>query len=121
MDISSSSFESPRPLVRPRGARLLQGFSPKLARAMQFTRRSVFEHWIRLEADPRVTSFCERPASAVVNGQPIAIDFWVQSDDDEELVLLMPGDRDPDLPEQVLGLPLAQIPLAERTALSTCR
>ena len=116
MNVSSPRFESPLALVRPRGFRLLQGFSPTLARPVQFIRRNTFEHWLCLEADPAVQGFCERPAEAVLNGRRVALDFWVQWADDEALVLLMRDDGDSSLPEQVLRLPLKQIPLAEHAA-----
>lgn len=116
MNVSSPRFESPLALVRARGSRLLQGFSPTLARPVQFIRRNTFEHWLCLEADPTVQRFCERPTEAVLNGERVALDFWVQSDDDEALVLLMRDDRDISLPEQVLGLTLKQVPLAEHAS-----
>jgi hypothetical protein len=49
-------------MPRPRGARLIEGFSPKLERRLQFFDHATFAVWIALEATPDVISFCERPS-----------------------------------------------------------
>jgi len=42
--------------------RLLTAFSPKLDRTVCAFDYVCLEQWARLESDPTVTSFCERPA-----------------------------------------------------------
>lgn len=54
-------FSIPLDAPRPRGARLLEGFSPKLGRRICLFDRAAFDQWLRLEADPTVLCLCERP------------------------------------------------------------
>ena len=42
--------------------RMIEGFSPKLQRRVRLFSHSSFAQWMRLEADPAVSTFCERPA-----------------------------------------------------------
>jgi hypothetical protein len=81
------SFE-PLTLPRPRGAHRYDVFSPKLGRRLTLYRRSAFEAWLMLEADPAAKSFCERPGFMAVDGQRCVVDFWARSDDHECLVVL---------------------------------
>ncbi|MFB9128364.1 hypothetical protein E2553_39920 [Paraburkholderia dipogonis] len=81
------SFE-PLMLPRPRGAHRYDAFSPKLGRRLTLYRRSAFETWLMLEADPASRTFCERPGFMVVDGQRRVVDFWARSDDHKYLVLL---------------------------------
>ncbi|ORC52899.1 hypothetical protein B2G74_00250 [Burkholderia sp. A27] len=81
------SFE-PLTLPRPRGAHRYDVFSPKLGRRLTLYRRSAFEAWLMLEADPAAKSFCERPGFMAVDGQRCVVDFWARSDDHEYLVVL---------------------------------
>ncbi|WNC95012.1 hypothetical protein RI103_34605 [Paraburkholderia sp. FT54] len=81
------SFE-PLTLPRPRGAHRYDVFSPKLGRRLTLYRRSAFEAWLMLEANPAVKTFCERPGFIAVDGQRRVVDFWARSDDDECLVVL---------------------------------
>jgi hypothetical protein len=53
-------------MPRPRGARLIEGFSPKLGRRLQFFDHATFGVWIGLEATPDVITFCERPIHGTV-------------------------------------------------------
>ncbi|VVD33728.1 hypothetical protein [Paraburkholderia dioscoreae] len=91
------SFE-PLTLPRPRGAHRYDVFSPKLRRRLTLYRRSAFEAWLMLEADPAAKTFCERPGFMAVDGQRCVVDFWARSDDHECLVVLsetMPATRHP--------------------------
>ncbi|WNC95292.1 hypothetical protein RI103_39120 (plasmid) [Paraburkholderia sp. FT54] len=81
------SFE-PLTLPRPRGAHRYDVFSPKLGRRLTLYRRSAFEAWLMLEADPAAKTFCEWPGFMAVDGQRCVVDFWARSDDHEYLVLL---------------------------------
>ena len=52
MNGSARRFGSPVDVPRPRGARLLEAFSPKLGRRVRLFDHAAFEQWIQLEADP---------------------------------------------------------------------
>lgn len=78
----------PVALARPRGARRLEAFSPKLSRRVIFFRRALLDQWILLEADPAVITFCERPGYVVVEGVKQLADFWVCFSGRQELVIL---------------------------------
>ena len=83
----SRSFE-PLTLPRPRGAHRYDVFSPKLGRRLTLYRRSAFEAWLMLEADPAAKTFCERPGFMAVDGQRCVVDFWARFGDRECLVVL---------------------------------
>lgn len=57
----AARFASPLQSTRPRGARLIESHSPKLGRRVRLFDHLAFSQWIRLEVDPLVESFCERP------------------------------------------------------------
>ncbi len=57
----SARFASAISLARPRGVRVKESFSPKLGRRLQCFGEDAFRQWIRLEAEPSVETFCERP------------------------------------------------------------
>ncbi len=114
MYTSSPRFAVPLPLSRPRGSRLLQGFSPLLARPVQFASRAAFEHWVWLEASADVRAFCERPVRINRHAETIMIDFWAQTDQHEHFVHVVPGERRTDWPETLNGLPVEQCIDADR-------
>ena len=84
-------FAVPLETVRPRGSRLLEAFSPKLGRRVRLFDHRRFQQWLRLEADPAVLTFCERPAR--LDPQPDArlVDFWVRHRDGQAMLLLEPA------------------------------
>jgi hypothetical protein len=86
MKESSPRFSAPMSTARPRSARLLTGFSPKLARTVRAFDHVGFDQWIRLEADPAVIAFCEHPRCVGAAGDGHLIDFWVACRDHEELL-----------------------------------
>ncbi|WP_429334552.1 hypothetical protein [Paraburkholderia sp. 35.1] len=94
------SFE-PLTLPRPRGAHRYDVFSPRLGRRLTLYRRSAFEAWLMLEADPATKTFCERPGFMKVDGQRRIVDFWARSDDHEFLVLLPEATPASDLPRSL--------------------
>ena len=107
-------FAAPLDAPRPRGARLLEAFSPKLGRRVRLFDHACFEQWIRLEADPSVLWLCERPARLGAARDARHIDFWVQRCDGEQLLLV---DRAAEpTPETVIGLPVHRIAAAELAA-----
>ncbi len=110
----AARFRSPVPATRPRGARLLEAYSPKLDRRVRFFDHLAFSQWIRLEADPGVLNFCERPARVDRRPDACLIDFWVQRAGTEKLLLI---ESRYDLPLQdVNGLTIDVVALAELAA-----
>ncbi|HET9643229.1 MAG TPA: hypothetical protein VFP68_07715 [Burkholderiaceae bacterium] len=77
---------------RPRGARLLEAFSLKLARRICLFDYAAFDLWTTLEADPNVLTLCERPVRLECGSTGRLIDFWVRRRDREELLVLDDGD-----------------------------
>lgn len=116
MDTSTPRFSSPLALPRPRGSRLLQAFSPSLARSVRFSNRVAFEHWIWLEASTHVRTFWERPIRARLQTDSVVLDFWVRTQEDEHFVVLVPGDHNPHWPSMIQGIPIEQVTLPDRTA-----
>ena len=84
----SPRFSEPIDMARPRGARLLEAFSPKLGPLVRHFDRAAFDYWVVLEADPGVEIFCERPVRfRAPKGETMA-DFWVRSQHHEAILLL---------------------------------
>jgi hypothetical protein len=76
------SFE-PLTLPCPRGAHRYDVFSLKLGRRLTLYRRSAFEAWLMLEANPAAKTFCERPGFMTIDGRRCVVNLWVKSDDHE--------------------------------------
>jgi hypothetical protein len=85
---NSLHLAEPVALARPRGAHRFEAFSLKLARRLTFYRRPLLEQWVRLEANPAVTTFCERPGYVQIDGHQRPADFWVRYVDRQELLIL---------------------------------
>lgn len=112
----SARFSAPISAPRPRGARLLTAFSPTLERIVRAFDYQGLWQWVRLETDPQITSFCEHPARLGKDDETRLIDFWVQRDDSEELLVL---DRDRtvgQIPASLDGIALRIVPAAELAA-----
>ena len=118
MQESSLRFVTPMSAARPRGARLLTAFSPKLGRTVRAFGRATFEQWIRLEADPGVISFCEHPCRAGSKDDGPLIDFWVARRSQEEMLIVERGREPATLPGSIQGLPLRVVPAADQAAAS---
>jgi len=114
----SQRFSRPCGLVRPPGSRLLEAYSPKLGRRVQFAARLDFLQWVRLEADPDVTSFCERPTRLGGDDAGPLISFWVQRQRTQEFVLLARHDTPANLPADHEGVALRCVAQPELTAAS---
>jgi hypothetical protein len=84
----AARFGSPLTATRPRGARLLEAHSPKLGRRLRLFDHLAFSPWIRLEADPAVLTFCERPARVDSQPDSCLIDFWIQRAGGQSMLLL---------------------------------
>src|ERR1700737_3932945 len=91
--------------TRPKGAHLLEGFSPKLGRRLTLYRRAAFDVWLILEADPHATLFCERPIAVPVDGSSLIIDFWVRSAAQERFVIA--GEPGTQRSIEIDGMPIA--------------
>ena len=112
----TTRFHAPLEVTRPRGCRLLEAFSPKLARPIRLFERASFEQWIRLEADPAVLSLCERPTRLGIKRDGRLIDFWVQRRNGEEMLLLGHGDAEQVVPDHIDGMALRVVAPAELAA-----
>lgn len=113
MKESSPRFLVPAGSPRPRGSRLLTAFSPKLGRTVAFFNHACFDQWIRLEADPSVLAFCERPRRVGSGVDGALIDFWVGSRTQEEMLIVETGHLRESLPPKVQDVPLRLVPAAE--------
>lgn len=112
----TARFRAPLEMTRPRGCRLLEAFSPKLARPIRLFDRVSFGQWIRLEADPAVLSLCERPSRLGINHDGRLIDFWVQRRNGEEMLLVGHGGAEQSVPDQIDGVALRVVASAELAA-----
>ena len=67
------------PLPMPAGAtrRRLEVFSPKLGRRLSLSSYDQWRCWLIIEANPAITTFCERPMRVAGGGSAI-VDFWVE-------------------------------------------
>ena len=115
MKDSSARFAAPLETVRPRGGRLIEGFSVKLQRRVRVFSHSSFAQWIRLEADPSVIAFCERPARVGPGPDTRLIDFWVHGADGEAMLLI---DAREDVPSKLHGMQVRVVGGAELAAAS---
>jgi hypothetical protein len=89
----SARFRCAVSAARPRGQRLIAAYSVKLGRRVQCFGDAAFRQWIRLEADPSVQLFCERPAFLQLASERRLADFWVRQGTAELFLIL--GDPRP--------------------------
>lgn len=114
----STGFSTAITMPRPRGARLIEGFSLKLQRRIQFFDHATFGVWIDLEADPSVLSLCERPARLGQTKTDPVLDFWVRRVGSDEFLLLTTGEPQARLPAHFKEIPLREIKPVDRAASS---
>ena len=88
MSTCEPRFSTPLESPRPRGARLLEGYSPKIGRRVRLFDRARFDQWLRLEADPMVLRLCERPMRIGPSPSSRFVDFWVERSDGERLLIV---------------------------------
>jgi hypothetical protein len=81
-------FQAAMRRARPAGLRVLEAYSPKLDRRLQCFGEVSFEQWVRLEADPTIQRFCERPLDLQCENGVLHIDFWVRQGDREILLVM---------------------------------
>lgn len=117
------------PISPPRKGwrRRIEVFSPKISRRVCLGSYLAYQTWIMLEANPRISNFCERPA-LMPGPSPPTIDFWVRFENhqaDEFWVIQRAANTDKDtlahleLPTHAHCLAVREIKLAdiERNAL----
>lgn len=104
----SARFQSAISSARPRGARVIESYSLKLGRRLQCFGEEAFRQWIRLEADPTVEAFCERPVYLDVGHDNRLADFWMRQADSEQLQVL-------DAENQVTSVMIDDTDLSVRT------
>ncbi|MFL9921941.1 hypothetical protein PQR75_42880 [Paraburkholderia fungorum] len=75
--------------ARPHGAHRYDLFGPKLGRRLTLFGRLALDLWVRLESDPHVITYCERPVCIPDAKPPRVVDFWVRTHNDEKLCLLL--------------------------------
>lgn len=73
---SGPSFARPVVPFRPGWRCLIDVFSPKLGRRLTLGSYDAWRTWLVIEANPAISSFCERPA--YIDRRGAFIDFWVQ-------------------------------------------
>ena len=98
--------------------RRIEVFSPKLMRRISLYSRDAHDAWLLLESNPRVESFCERPAYLKGEAGRI-LDFWIRENRKETFWIIEPArvDSEP-LPKFVHGLPLRVLTRPDMTALA---
>ncbi|HDR8949374.1 TPA: hypothetical protein QDA71_006466 [Burkholderia vietnamiensis] len=75
--------------ARPYGAHRFDVFGPKVGRRLTLFGRRVFQLWLRLESNPQVVTYCERPLLVPEARGTRAADFWVCTDQGEQLHLVL--------------------------------
>lgn len=83
---------TPIPLARVEKVRgYWEGYSPKLKRDVYFSSDLENDHWLLIETDPSVETFCERPfkAEKIMNGKrsESILSMWVQHKDKSEQLI----------------------------------
>ena len=116
MKESSPRFSTPISTSRPRGTRLLTAFSPKLERTVRAFDYPGLEQWVRLEADPALSTFCEHPRRVGADNDGALIDFWVQRNGGEEMLVVDRGGAATKLPASLDGIPVRVVAAAELAA-----
>lgn len=105
-------------MPRPRGARLIEGYSPKLGRRLQFFDHATFGVWIGLEATPDVLTLCERPTRTGKAISNPVVDFWARREAGEEFLLVPTKETDAPSLDTYMDLPVRTITAGERAAQS---
>ena len=95
---------------------MIEARSPKLGRLVQHYDQDSFHQWIRLEADPSVLTFCERPYRIGPDPTSPLISYWVSRKQAQEFVVLVDSQRSADLPSEHDGKPLRVVTSPELAA-----
>ena len=73
--------------------RVIEVYSPMLNRRLPCFGESAFEQWVRLEVDPTVESYCERPVCLKFTDGELRVDFWVRQNGREMFLVIEDGDQ----------------------------
>jgi hypothetical protein len=92
-----------------------RGIQPEARRLIRLFDRANFGQWIRLEADPTVLLLCERPLRLSPDVGSRVVDFWVQREDGEQLLLVGDGETELLVPTGS-DIPLRLVAAADRAA-----
>ncbi|MGF6781291.1 hypothetical protein [Paraburkholderia sp. GAS334] len=66
-----------------------KNFGPKIGRRLTLFGRLALDLWVRLESDPYVVTYCERPL-CIPDAKPSrVVDFWVRTRHDEKLCVVL--------------------------------
>lgn len=84
----SPRYKGPSFHRKPFGSHQFDVYSPKMSRQLVLFGMPALNLWTALEANPYVLAFCERPLPLPNSKPQQAIDFWVQSRDVEEFLII---------------------------------
>ncbi|MFM0204945.1 hypothetical protein PQR53_34565 [Paraburkholderia fungorum] len=75
--------------ARPHGAHRSDLIGPKIGRRLTLFGRLALDLWVRLESDPQVVTYCERPL-CIPDAKPSrVVDFWIRTRHDERLCVVL--------------------------------
>ncbi|KWN80978.1 hypothetical protein [Burkholderia ubonensis] len=75
--------------TRPYGAHRYDLFGPKIGRRLTLFGQRALDPWGRLESDPNVLAYCERPLCIPDTKPSRPVDFWVRTPDGEKLCVML--------------------------------
>jgi hypothetical protein len=96
-----------------------KSISPKINRRLTLFSRDAHDAWLLLEADPKVRSFCERPAYVAGEAGRL-IDFWVDRGRHAKFWILGGAESEADgLPSTLHGIAVRVLHRADMIAAET--
>jgi hypothetical protein len=99
--------------------RRIEVYSPKINRRLTLFSRDAHDAWLLLEADPKVRSFCERPAYVAGEAGRL-IDFWVDRGRHAKFWILGGAESEADgLPSTLHGIAVRVLHRADMIAAET--
>jgi hypothetical protein len=99
--------------------RRIEVYSPKINRRLTLFSRDAHDAWLLLEADPKVRSFCERPAY-VAGETGRLIDFWVDRGRHAKFWILGGAESEADgMPSTLHGIAVRVLHRADMIAAET--
>jgi len=124
--VLSPRYKAPSFNRKPFGSHQFDVYSPKMSRQLVLFGMPALNLWTRLEATPSVLAFCERPLQLPNTKPRRAIDFWVQSRDSEEFLIIAKASvQDSEegggaIPGEIIdGIPLRYVSIDEMGANAT--
>jgi hypothetical protein len=109
-------YEKPIETRRRPLQRRIEVYSPKIKRRVTLFSRAAHDAWVLLEADPKVSAFCERPAYVAADGGQL-IDFWVDRGRHPKFWILGGGEAEvSSLPAECLGVAVHVLQRADLVA-----